>query len=181
MSSPEDPDASDPGASSFEPDPTPDPSFSSDPIPDPDGVDASGEPDKATRFLAFLIDGLIAGGLSALPLIGGLVGAAYFVLRDGLDVDFMPGRSLGKQVLDIDVVRLDGRPMDLETSLRRNWMWGLGPVAAIAAAFPIFGGFFRGLVSLFGLVVGLYEVYRVLTDSEGRRWGDDLAQTQVVA
>jgi len=142
---------------------------------------ASSPPDKLTRFLAFLIDGLIAIGLSVLPAIGGLVGAAYFVLRDGFDVDFMPRRSLGKEVLGIDVVRLDGRPMDLETSLRRNWMWGLGPVGAAVAVFPLFGGFFRGLVGLFGAIVGLYEAYRVLTDTNGRRWGDDLAGTKVVS
>jgi len=158
----------DPGPSPFEP------------VPNESGDPATQPPEKITRFLAFLIDGLIAAVLSALPVVGGLLGAAYLVARDGIDVEFMPRRSLGKQILGVDVVRLDGRPMDLETSVMRNWMWGLGPVGGVAAAFPLFGGFLSALVGIFGMAVGLYEAYRVLTDLEGRRWGDDLAQTKVV-
>ncbi len=145
-------------------------------------ADASGAsaPDKLNRFLAIFIDGLIAGVLSNIPLIGGLLGAGYYVTRDGFEFEYMDQRSLGKHVMGLRVERLDGRPMDLETSVRRNWMWGLGPVAAAVAAFPLFGGIFSMAVGLLGLAVGLYEGYRVLTRADGRRWGDELAQTRVV-
>jgi uncharacterized RDD family membrane protein YckC len=136
-------------------------------------------PDKLTRFLAILIDGLIAGVLSSLPLIGGLLGAGYYVVRDGLEVEFMNERSIGKHVMGLHVERLDGRPMDIEASVRRNWMWGLGPVASAVSAFPLFGGFFSIAVGFLGLAVGLYEAYRVLTRDDGRRWGDELANTRV--
>jgi uncharacterized RDD family membrane protein YckC len=141
---------------------------------------SSRAPDTTTRVLAFLIDGVIAGVLSNVPLVGGLLGAGYFVVRDGLTLDVMNERSLGKHLMGLHVERLDGRPMDIETSVRRNWMWGIGPVASTAAAFPLFGGLISFAVALFGLAVGLYEAYLVLTRDDGRRWGDELAGTRVV-
>lgn len=142
-------------------------------------LSSSRSPDTLTRVLAFLIDGVIAGVLSNIPVIGGLLGAGYFVVRDGLTLDVMNERSLGKHLMGLRVERLDGRPMDIETSVRRNWMWGIGPVASTAAAVPLFGGLISVAVALLGLVVGLYEAYRVLAGPDGRRWGDDLAGTRV--
>lgn len=127
-----------------------------------------------------LVDGVVAAALSVIPVVGGIAGAAYYVVRDGLDVEFMNGRSIGKHVLGIDVVRLDGRPMDLETSVRRNWMWGIGAITGALAYIPVLGWLLIPFVSLVGLAIGLYEGYLVLTDSEGRRWGDRMAQTKVV-
>jgi uncharacterized RDD family membrane protein YckC len=69
--------------------------------------------------------------------------------------------------------------MDVETSVQRNWMWGLGPVGAVMADVPLFGGMLSAAVGLFGLAVLLYEAFRVLTRDDGRRWGDELAATQV--
>jgi len=138
-------------------------------------------PDKLTRFLALLIDSVVAGVLSAVPLVGGLIGAAYFVVRDGLDLDFMNERSIGKHLMDLRIKRLDGQSMDIEASVRRNWMWGIGPVSSVVAGFPLFGPLFSIALGLLGTVVGLYEAYRVLTREDGRRWGDELADTQVVA
>jgi uncharacterized RDD family membrane protein YckC len=145
-------------------------------------LDANGTPpDRTNRFLALLVDSVIAGLLSNLPLIGGLLGAGYFLVRDGLDLEVMNGRSLGKHLLGLRVERLDGRPMDLEASIRRNWMWGFGPVSAAVAEFPLFGAFFAVVLSLLVLAVVLYEAYLVLTKADGRRWGDELAGTRVVA
>jgi uncharacterized RDD family membrane protein YckC len=143
--------------------------------------DSSSAPAPLPRFLAFLVDGVIAGLLSNLFLAGGVLGAAYFVVRDGLTFQFMNQRSLGKHLMDLHVERADGRPMDVETSVRRNWMWGLGPVGAVVAEVPLFGGLFSAAVGLFGLAVGLYEAYRVLTRDDGLRWGDEWANTRVVA
>lgn len=105
-------------------------------------------------------------------LVGGLAGGAYMLLRDGLDLDFMKGRSLGKKIIKLRPERLDGSPMTLETSIKRNWTLSLGYLGAVPAV-----GWILGLASL-GLVV--YEIYKVLTDPAGRRWGDELAGTKVV-
>jgi uncharacterized RDD family membrane protein YckC len=136
--------------------------------------------DTAKRAVAYLIDALLAGILGALgglflSSVGGLLGAAYMLLRDGLEVEFMDRRSIGKRLLSLRPVRLDGQPMNLEASLRRNWMFALGSLA--------YGFFWLGLgklISLAGVLIIFYEIYRVLTTADGRRWGDELAGTQVV-
>ena len=159
---------------------TPDPSES--PTPEPD---ATGKPDAVKRFLAMLIDGIISAVLSFAvgiisSILGGIVAAAYWVVRDGLDVDFMKHRSLGKKVMKLNVVRLDGKPMDLETSVKRNWMFGFGAISSILIYIPILGWILIIVGSLIALCIGLYECYKVLTDKEGRRWGDELAGTKVI-
>jgi len=146
-------------------------------MPSPSG--SSSAPQTLSRFLAFLIDGVIAGLLSTLFFAGGVLGAAYLVVRDGLTFQFMNQRSIGKHLMDLHVTRRDGRPMDVETSVQRNWMWGLGPVGAVVSQVPLFGGLLSAGVGLFGLGVGLYEAYRVLTRDDGRRWGDEQAGTEV--
>ena len=144
-------------------------------IPTPDPI-LHPKPDTPRRVLAYLIDGIgaaIVGGL--VPFVGGLVAAAYMIVRDGLDVEFMDRRSIGKRLMKLRPVRLDGSPMDLEASVRRNWMFGISGIAQATFQFGL-GEF----VALAAGLIGLYEIYRVLTDPNGRRWGDELAGTQVV-
>lgn len=136
--------------------------------------------DVARRFLAFLIDAVLSGIVGAVigfiaPVLGAVVSAGYMIARDGVDVDFMDRRSIGKRLLHLRPVRLDGRPMDLEASLRRNWMFGIGGIAQATFNFGL-----GGVVSLIGTIIVIYEIYRVTTDPAGRRWGDELAGTQVV-
>ena len=165
---------------------TPDPSESATPdpfesaTPEPDAAPA-GKPDTVKRFLAMLIDGIVCVVLGAVvglisSILGSIIGAVYLVIRDGLDVDFMKHRSLGKKVMKLNVVRLDGKPMDIEASLKRNWMFGFGAITSI----PIFGLLLILVLGLPVLCIGLYECYKVLTDKGGRRWGDELAGTQVI-
>ncbi|GIV59895.1 RDD family protein [Rhodocaloribacter litoris] len=131
------------------------------------------------RFLAHLIDAVLAGlGVALVGLVsaslGGLVGALYFLVRDGLTLDWMDRRSIGKRLMKLRPIRLDGAPVDLETSVRRNWMWTLGYLGSIS---------FAGLawvLGVAGLTLLVYEAYRVVTDPGGRRWGDELAGTQVI-
>jgi len=149
---------------------------------------AGAKPDAGKRFLAKFIDGIIAAlvywvvalvvpGWFTGALLGGLAAAAYLLVCDGLDVDFMKQRSFGKQMMGLDVRRLDGRPMDIETSARRNWMFVVG---YLSQAFTFRAPGLATLLSVaaFGLVV--YEVYRVVTSDDGRRWGDEIAETEVV-
>lgn len=138
------------------------------------------KPDHLTRLLAALIDGLVAFVLSLVPYLGWLMAGAYMVSRDGLEFGFIQHRSVGKHVMKLRVDRMDGRPMDVEASARRNWMWGIGYLIDPLWAIPLLGWILVPAVALVSLAVGLYEVYNVLTDDEGRRWGDRLAATKVV-
>ena len=103
------------------------------------------------------------------------------LLRDGLAYDFMDGRSIGKKVMKLRPVRLDGRPMDIETSIRRNWPLALGNVVG-GVIYLIFGwaGVFATPLIMIASLVGLVEAILVLTDKDGRRFGDKFANTQVI-
>lgn len=136
--------------------------------------------DLVKRAVAMIIDSLIAAVVGAVPYIGGLVGIAYMVLRDGLELEFMNRRSIGKQLIGLRPVRLDGQPMDIEASVRRNWMWGIGAITSLLLYIPIIGWLLIPVVSLIALAIGLFEIYKVVTDDEGRRWGDTMAGTKVI-
>jgi len=152
---------------------------STQPVPDPASATPT-KPDLAKRFIAFLIDGVIAVGLGFIPMIGSIAGAAYFLVRDGLDFDFAKQASVGKQVMKLRPVRLDGLPMDLETSIRRNWMFGLGILSGALDIIPILGLAFVLVIGFASFCLGVYELYNVLTDPQGRRWGDRYAGTRVI-
>lgn len=110
------------------PKPTPNPTPTPGPAPVSSGP-IGGKPDTVARFLAFLIDAVAVAVIGLVPVIGGLVGIAYVLARDGLAFEFMDGRSIGKKLMKLRPVRLDGLPMDLPTSFRRNWPLSLGSLA----------------------------------------------------
>jgi uncharacterized RDD family membrane protein YckC len=143
-------------------------------------LETAGKADLMKRFLAALIDGVLAMVMGFVPVLGGIAGAAYMLLRDGLELDFMDGRSLGKKVMKLRPVRLDGKPMDLQASARRNWMFALGGITAVLAWIPIIGWLLMIPIALAGLALAIVEIVLVLTDAEGRRWGDKLAGSKVV-
>jgi uncharacterized RDD family membrane protein YckC len=140
----------------------------------------AGKADLGKRFIAHIIDSVVAYVIGLVPIIGGIAGAAYLVCRDGLEVDFMDRRSFGKKIMKLRPIRLDGQPMDLEASARRNWMWGIGALISLLLYIPIIGWILIPVVAVIAVAIGLYEVYKVITDDEGRRWGDQLANTKVV-
>jgi uncharacterized RDD family membrane protein YckC len=136
--------------------------------------------DLAKRFIAALIDGVVAAALSFIPLVGSIAGAAYMMLRDGLELDFMDGRSIGKKVMKLRPVTDNGSKMSIETSIRRNWMFGLYAFHGILVFIPILGWLLMIILSIAGMLIGLFEVFKVLTDTEGRRLGDNMAGTKVI-
>ena len=141
----------------------------------------TGKADVTKRFIALLIDGVIASVLSwAIPVVGGLLGGAYILLRDGLDVEYLRGRSLGKSLMKLKVVRDDGRPMDLGTSVRRNWTLSICLLITVLMVIPILGWIIVPLASIVGLILAVLEIYFVMTDAEGRRYGDRFAGTRIV-
>ncbi len=155
--------------------PPPPPTENAPPPPPP--ASAPGTPVKADlgkRFVAAIIDGVIAGVVGVIPVVGGLVGAAYMLLRDGLDLDFMKGRSIGKTVMKLRLIRMDGQPMDIGTSVKRNIPFAIGPLIMVI---PVLGWIIGPIVAM---IIGLIEAILVLTDGDGRRMGDKLAETMVV-
>lgn len=118
--------------------------------------------DLGKRVAAVAIDSvgisIIAGILSPIPvlnIIGALLPAAYMLTRDGFDFEFMDRRSIGKKLMKIRPVRLDGQPMDLMGSIARNWPF-LVPIV------PLIGFFIA------------------MNDPQGMRIGDKVANTIVV-
>jgi len=139
-------------------------------------------PELGTRLVAALIDGVVAFVAGFVPGVGAFLGAAYLVTRDGLPFGFADGRSIGKKVMQLRPVRLNGRAMDLQTSVTRNWMFGFGGVIALIAFLPLgpFGWLLILPVSAVALALSVYEVYKAITDPQQRRFGDELAGTRVV-
>ena len=157
----------------------------SEPLRAPEPMDREigprpGGPDKTKRAIAMIIDAVAAVLVGMIPVIGGLVATAYWLVRDGLDVEFMPFRSLGKQLTGLKPVRVDGKPMDIETSIRRNWPFAVGGIAQVLLFIPIIGWLLVIPVILVALGLGLTEAFLVLTDDEGRRLGDRTGETRVI-
>lgn len=136
--------------------------------------------DLLKRFLALLIDGVIAAVLSRIPWLGGIVAGLYLLLRDGFDFEFMDHRSLGKRIMRLRPLCDDGSPVTLQVSAKRNWTIAVSSLAVVLLIFPLLGLVLVPLTWVIGLVLVLVEAYLTVTDAEGRRWGDRLAGTRVV-
>lgn len=165
-----------------------------EPLVDTPRYDTLGTTDKAPlgkRAVAVILDSIIAGVIGGvfgifgdrMGGIGALLGAGYMLVRDGLAFEFANGRSVGKHLMDLTVVRLDGRPMDMETSIRRNWTLVIGSVLVGLGGLvggPV-GALIGGTVGLLvGGVISLIELVLVFTDARGRRIGDKTGGTEVV-
>lgn len=136
--------------------------------------------DLGKRFIAAIIDGLLAAGVSFIPVVGGIIGGLYVLLRDGLDLEFMDRRSIGKKLMKLRPIRLNGQPMDPMSSVKRNLPLAVSEVGSVFLVIPILGWIVAIFFGLIGLVIGIIELILVLTDPEGRRMGDKLAGTKVV-
>ncbi len=149
---------------------------------------APAKADIGKRFIAALIDGIpaiiIAFVLGLIPfigpIVGGLVVAAWWLFRDGLDVDFADHRSLGKKVMKLRPVTADGRSIDLATSAKRNLPLAIYAVGYLLWVVPVLGHLASIPIFLLGSLVILIEGVLVLTDPAGRRMGDKFAGTTVV-
>ncbi|MCS7181817.1 MAG: RDD family protein [Thermoanaerobaculum sp.] len=141
---------------------------------------AVGKADLGKRLIAALIDGILAAGVSLIPFVGGILGGLYILLRDGLELEFMDRRSIGKKLMKLRPVRLNGQAMDPITSVKRNLPLCVGAVGSIFWVIPILGWIVAVLFGVIGLVIAMVELVLVLTDPEGRRMGDKLGETKVV-
>ena len=101
-------------------------------------------------------------------------------IRDGLDLEFADKRSPGKKIMKLRPIRLDGAPMDMATSVKRNL-----PIAAYCVGFlfwiiPVLGHIASAPIFAIGGILNLVELVLVVTDPEGRRMGDKMAGTKVI-
>ena len=173
--------------------PAPDPGDTATPTPVPGAgpyvsatpnlerqLDDDVKPEIGKRAIAAIIDGAIAGAVGLIPAIGGIIGALYILFRDGFEFDFMNGRSVGKTLMKLRPVRLDGGKMDLATSAKRNWTVCLGSLASFLFFIPILGWILYVPVIIAAIVIGIVEILRVVQSPNGRRWGDALANTKVI-
>ena len=122
----------------------------------------------STRILAVLIDVVVMVGLQiAVSLIlpgfasriAWLVGVGYLVARDSLA--FMGGQSVGKKVMKLKVVTMDGK------SLVNNWEPALIRNAVLAIPF-------------FAFVELVVLLTREDKPERGRRLGDEWGKTKVI-
>lgn len=152
--------------------------------PVPQGAKA----DAGKRIVAAIIDAIpavIVGFVFGLiPIIGGIIGGllagGWWLVRDGLDVDFADKRSLGKKLMKLRPVRLDGQPMTMDVSIKRNLPLAVYCIGYVLWVVPVLGWILSIPVFGIGVVISIIEAVLALTDPEGRRMGDKYAGTKVV-
>ncbi len=124
------------------------------------------------RFLARLIDTLFFALLCSIFYpVGILAGFIYILIADG----FMEGRSIGKRIIGLRVVLVNGRDIaSFKESILRNISVAL---VLLFAVIPIIGWL---LLITLGILVIAFELYLAATDAGGQRAGDILAGTVVI-
>jgi len=130
---------------------------------------------RRARYLARTVgkaaDLITAMSLWHIPGAAGVFASLFYILMcDG----FPGGRSLGKVLTGLKVVRIDRDGMDFTASLMRNL-----PVAAsfLLYLLPVIGPFLAYTV---GIAILLIETYLGFYDPDGQRAGDTFAETLVV-
>ncbi len=113
------------------------------------------EASVGSRVVAALIDGLIGGVISLVPVIGWIVSIAYLITRDALP--FLDGQSIGKKALNL-------RAVDAATLAPLTNNWGSSAVRNVVLFIPFFA------------IVELV----VLISNKSQRLGDQWAKTKVV-
>lgn len=130
---------------------------------------------RRARYLARLVgkaaDLILALSLWHIPGVAGVLAALFYLLMcDG----FAGGRSAGKRLTGLKVVRVDGEAMDFQASLLRNLTVAFPFLLYLV---PIVGPF---LAFTIGAAVLVIETYLGFYDADGQRAGDTLAETLVV-
>ncbi len=130
---------------------------------------------RRARYLARLVakaaDLIVAMCLWQVPGSAGVLAALFYLLM----CDAFPGgRSAGKWLTGLKVVRVDREGMDVQSSLLRN--------LTVASPFLLYLVPFVGPLLAFtvGAAVLVIETYLGFYDADGQRAGDTLAETLVV-
>ncbi|MBW2094124.1 MAG: RDD family protein [Deltaproteobacteria bacterium] len=146
----------------------------------PNSTQAKADPVK--RIIAMVIDGVAAMIVGFIPLVGGVIGALYMLLRDALPIEALEYKSIGKKLLKLSVVKPEGPAgrIDYGTSAKRNWMFALGPIMMFLLFIPVIGWILDILIGIGCFVLVIIELIKIFTDPQGRRLGDKMADTVVV-
>jgi uncharacterized RDD family membrane protein YckC len=129
------------------------------------------------RVLAKIIDLVIVVALAAiLPYpLGPLLGFLYSLFADGMNFGKFRGQSVGKRVLNLQVLHLIRRkPATYMDSVYRNAPVG---VATFFAIIPFWGWL---ILFLIGAPLLVMEVYLMLRVESGHRLGDVMGDTEVI-
>ncbi len=125
------------------------------------------------RIGALIIDILISiplGMVALIPFVGilaGLLAVAYWLCRD------LVRPSLGKKALNLDVVDMNGgRPTDQQLILRNVPF----AVPSLISMIP-----FLGVIAGPALATVVFVLELVMFITQGQRFGDKIANTQVIA
>lgn len=131
--------------------------------------------DVSKRAIAFLIDlgvyvviwVVLKVWLNLGDYLTGLVAGLYIVFRDGL----FNGQSIGKKLMRQRVINVaTGSSCSFTDSGKRN----------IILYIPSLFQFVHFLEGILGLVIVALELYFIFANEEGRRWGDQFADTKVL-
>lgn len=138
--------------------------------------------DVFRRIVAYLIDVFVAGVAAVVisilfPPLGPVVSAAYLLFKDGLmfavtKQESWKNQSIGKRLLNLEVVSRDGATIDLLLSAKRNLTLVIGALLELTI-------FASPLAATLGMIIGVVELYLIITERYGRRLGDQWAHTQV--
>lgn len=132
--------------------------------------------DIGKRVVAAIIDVIISYVIGLIiPLVGGLIGAAYMALRDGFTFEPFVGQSLGKKLLNLKAVVVDTRGnCDYVTSIKRNLPFIIPMIFMVV---PVVGWVIGSILWVVALII---EIILVITDENGDRLGDKIADTRVI-
>lgn len=119
------------------------------------------------RFVAKVIDLIVAAAFSKLlPPVGFFAGLTYLLIADG----FFDGRSLGKKLIKLRIIKTDGELCTYKDSILRN--------LTIAVGYILF--FIPYVGWLLTLIVYSVEGLIIIGNEKGLRIGDELAKTHVI-
>lgn len=143
--------------------------------------------DLGRRFVAAVIDGVIAGILSSIiPFVGFILGAAYTLTKDAIVFELLKNndfknKSIGKKLMNLEVALVEGEGqgrskgyVDWMVSVRRNIPLAIGTIIMII---PVIGWIVGAIV---GALLGIIEIILVFTQPGARRIGDKIGNTQVI-
>lgn len=127
------------------------------------------------RFIARTIDLIIVVALyEIIPSIGYFAGLVYLVTADGL----FEGRSVGKRLIGLKVIVENGTKCGYKESIFRNFPFAAGFIlCGIFGAIPLIGWLLSFLIIV---VILVFESLVIIGSDNGKRLGDEIANTQVV-
>ena len=138
--------------------------------------------DPVKRIIAFVIDAIVSMLIGLIPLVGGIIGALYMLLRDALPIEVLEYKSVGKKLLKLSVVNVEdpGAKIDYAASAKRNWMFALGPIMLFFAFIPIIGWIIDILLGIALLILLITDIVKIFSHEKGVRLGDKTAGTMVI-